>query len=474
MTQTTDSPSTDNSYDLVVIGAGPGGYVAAIRAAQLGMKVACVDKGWWGGVCLNVGCIPSKAMLDSSNRFYEAKTKLAGHGINIKDVSLDLGKMIGRKEQVVKGLTNGVLSLFKKNKIEAVHGAAKLTSADTIEVALADGKGNRTLKAKKVLIATGSVPTELPGLPFDGKFVVTSTEALAFTELPKKLIVVGGGYIGVEMGSVWARLGSEVTVIEFTDRILPLMDQELGGMLQRALAKQGLKFVFGAAAQKAEVKGKEVTVTYKVGDKTETATADKVLVCTGRRPLTAGLGLDAIGVALDRGFVKIDDHFQTNVPGVYAIGDVVGGLMLAHKAEEEGIAAVELMAGKAGHVNYKTVPGIVYTHPELAQVGLTEAEAKKASMEVKVGKFPMAGNGRAKAMDDAEGWVKIVADAKTDRVLGVQILAGHASDMLAECVVAMEMAASSEDIARSFHAHPTMSEAVKEAALAVEKRAIHF
>ena len=473
MTQAADSAGQSPAYDLVVIGAGPGGYVAAIRAAQLGMKVACVDKGWWGGVCLNVGCIPSKAMLDSSGRFYETKTKLANHGIVVGDVKLDLGKMLARKDQVVKGLTSGVLGLFKKNKVDAVHGAAKVASRDTVEVKPADGGAARQLKAKRILIATGSVPTELPGLPFDGKFVVTSTEALSFPEVPKKLVVVGGGYIGVEMGSVWSRLGSEVVVLEFTDRILPLMDQELSGQLQRSLEKQGLKFKFGAAAQKAEVKGNQVHVTYKVGDKTEVEVADRCLVSTGRRPLTAGLGLEALGVQLDRGFVKIDDHFRTNVEGIYAIGDVVGGLMLAHKAEQEGIAAVELMAGKGGHVNYKTVPGIVYTHPELAQVGLTEADAKREGLEVRVGKFPMAANGRAKSVDDAEGWVKVVADAKTDRVVGVQILAARASDMLAEAVVAMEMAASSEDIARSFHAHPTMSEGVKEAALAVEKRAIH-
>ncbi|HEX8913991.1 MAG TPA: dihydrolipoyl dehydrogenase, partial [Humisphaera sp.] len=376
MTQTSDPASSNSVYDLVVIGAGPGGYVAAIRAAQLGLKTAVVEKGWWGGVCLNVGCIPSKAMLDSSERFYEARTKLANHGIVIKDLSLDLPKLLARKDSVVKGLTTGVQFLLKKNKVDAHQGTARLAAADTVEVKAADGS-TKQLKTKRVLIATGSVPTELPGLPFDGKFVVTSTEALAFTEVPKKLVVVGGGYIGVEMGSVWARLGSEVTVIEFTDRILPLMDQELSGQLQRSLEKQGLKFVFGAGAQKAEPKGKEVVVTYKVGDKVETITADKCLVCTGRRPLTAGLGLEQLGVQMEKGFIKIDHHFQTNVPGVFAIGDVVGGLMLAHKAEEEGMAAVELMAGKAGHVNYKTVPGIVYTHPELAQVGLTEADAKR-------------------------------------------------------------------------------------------------
>lgn len=471
MTQAADPAST--VYDLIVIGAGPGGYVAAIRAAQLGMKVACVDKGWWGGTCLNVGCIPSKAMLDSSNRYYEAKTKLAGHGINVGNLSLDLPKLLARKDQVVKGMTGGIQFLFKKNKIDSFTGTGRLTARDTIEVKGNDGK-TVTLKTKKVVIATGSVPTELPGLPFDGKHVVTSTEALDFKEIPKKLIVVGGGYIGVEMGSVWGRLGSEVVVLEFTSGILPLMDQELAGRLQVLLEKQGLRFKFGAAAQKAEVKDGKVHVSYKVGDKVETEVADKCLVCTGRKPLTAGLGLESVGVTLDqRGFVKVDDHYKTNVDGIYAIGDVIGGLMLAHKAEEEGVAVAELIAGKSGHVNYKTVPGVVYTHPELAQVGLTEAEAKKAGLEVNVGKFPMTANGRAKSIDDADGWVKIVADAKTDRIVGVQILAGHASDMIAECVVAMELAASSEDLARSFHAHPTLSEAVKEAALAVDKRAIH-
>ena len=473
MTQASD-PVGSTVYDLIVIGAGPGGYVAAIRAAQLGMKVACVDKGWWGGTCLNVGCIPSKAMLDSSNRYYEAKTKLAGHGINIGNLSLDLPKLLARKDQVVKAMTGGITYLFKKNKVDPFTGTGRIAAKDTVEVKTADGK-TTTLKTKKILIATGSIPTELPGLPFDGKFVVTSTEALDFKEVPKKLIVVGGGYIGVEMGSVWARLGSEVVVLEFTPGILPLMDQELAGRLQVLLEKQGLKFKFGAAAQKAEIKDGKVHVSYKVGDKVETEVADKCLVCTGRKPIVAGLGLDAVGVELDqRGFVKVDDHYKTNVEGIYAIGDVIGGLMLAHKAEEEGVAAAELMVGKAGHVNYKTVPGIVYTHPELAQVGLTEAEAKKAGMEVNVGKFPMTANGRAKSIDDADGWVKIVADARTDRIVGVQILAGHASDMIAECVVAMELAASSEDVARSFHAHPTLSEAVKEAAMAVDKRAIHI
>ena len=468
------SETSSNSFDLVVIGAGPGGYVAAIRAAQLGMKVACVDREYLGGTCLNVGCIPSKALLDSSERYYEARHKLSRHGIKVGDVQLDLPTMLARKDQVVRQLTGGVGGLFRKNKVESVRGQAKVVAPDAVEVKGDDGK-NRTLKAKRILIATGSAPIELPGLKYDGKYVVGSTEALAFSEVPKKLLVVGGGYIGVELGSVWNRLGSEVLVLEFTEGILPLMDQELSGMLHKILEKQGMKFRFNAAATGAQVKDGKVHVTFKSGDQTGTETVDRCLVATGRRPVTDGLGLAEVGVQLDKkGFVKADEHFRTNVDGIYAIGDVIGGLMLAHKAEEEGIAAVELMAGKAGHVNYKAVPGVVYTHPVLAQVGLTEADAVREGREVRVGKFPMVANGRAKSIDDTDGMVKVVADAKTDKLLGVQILAPHASDMIAECVVAMEFGSSSEDLARSFHAHPTLPEAIKEAALAVEKRAIHY
>jgi dihydrolipoamide dehydrogenase len=466
------SETTNSSYDLIVIGAGPGGYVAAIRAAQLGMKVACIDRQFLGGVCLNVGCIPSKALLDSSERLYEAQHKLAVHGIQLGNVTFDLKKMIGRKDQVVKQLTDGVGFLFKKNKIDSTIGLGKITAADTVEVTTADGV--RTLKAKNILIATGSTPIELPGLAFDGKYIVGSTEALAFDAVPEKLLVVGAGYIGLELGSVWARLGSKVQFLEFTDTVLPLMDRELSGRLQRTLEKQGSIFQFNTAAQKAEIKDGKVYVTWKSGDKTGVEIVDKVLVSTGRKPVTDGLGLKEIGVEIDqRGFVKIDGHFKTNVPGIWAIGDVVGGLMLAHKAEEEGIAAAETMAGKPGHVNYKNIPGVVYTHPELAQVGITEADAKRDGIEVRVGKFLITANGRAKAMDETEGMVKVIGDAKTDRLLGVQILAAHASDMIAECVVAMELGASVEDVARTSHAHPTLPEAIKEAALAVEKRAIH-
>jgi len=463
----------ENEYDLIVIGAGPGGYVAAIRAAQLGMRVACIDKQYLGGTCLNVGCIPSKALLDSSERLYEARTKLAGHGINIGQISVDLPTMLARKDKVVQQLTGGVGYLFKKNKVDSLIGTGRITSPTTVEVNTA--QGTQTLKTKRILIATGSVPIELPGLTYDGKYVINSTDALSLPKIPQKLIVVGGGYIGLEMGSVWSRLGSEVLVIEFTPGILPLMDNELANMLQRMLEKQGLKFRFNAGATKATVNNGKVTVAWKSGTETGEETADHVLVATGRKPETTGLGLKEAGVETDqRGFVKIDPHFATNVPGIYAIGDVVGGLMLAHKAEEEGIAAVEIMAGRAGHVNYRTIPGVVYTHPELAQVGLTEADAKREGIEVHIGKFPMSANGRAKSIDEAEGVVKIVGDAKTDRLLGVQILAPHASDMIAECVMAMEMAASVEDVARTNHAHPTLPEAVKEAAMAVEKRAIHI
>ena len=462
----------ESTYDLVVIGAGPGGYVAAIRAAQLGMKVACIDRQFLGGTCLNIGCIPSKALLDSTERLYEARTKFAHHGIKFEGISVDLPAMLARKDQIVKQLTGGVGFLFKKNKIDSFIGGGRIVSADTVEVKSAQNV--QSLKTQRILIATGSAPVELPGLPFDGKHVIGSSEALSLTEIPKKLLVVGGGYIGLEMGSVWNRLGAEVLVLEFTGGILPLMDSELAGMLQRLLEKQGMKFQFGAAAKQAKIKDGKVVVNWSNGNQSGEETADKVLVATGRRPVTDGLGLKEAGVAMDaKGFVKIDPHFATNVPGIWAIGDVIGGLMLAHKAEEEGIAAVEIMAGRAGHVNYRTVPGVVYTHPELAQVGLTEAEAKREGHEVRIGKFNFSANGRAKSIDETDGVVKVVGDAKTDRLLGVQILGAHASDMIAECVMAMEMAASVEDVARANHAHPTLPEAVKEAAMAVEKRSIH-
>jgi dihydrolipoamide dehydrogenase len=469
------SETSNSSYDLIVIGAGPGGYVAAIRAAQLGMRVACVEKHQsLGGTCLNIGCIPSKALLDSSELFEQTKTHFHHHGIKVADVALDLPAMMARKVGVVTSLTRGVAGLFKKNKITHVIGIGRVTGAGYVEITAKDGS-KQTITAPKILIATGSAPIELKSLPFDGKHIVSSTEALSFTEVPKKLLVIGAGAIGLELGSVWNRLGSEVVVIEFMDRILPLMDKEMTTALQRSLEKQGLKFRLNTGAQGATVQGSRVELTWKSGDDTQVEQADRVLVAIGRRPYTESLGLREIGVTMDpRGFVTVNSHFETNIPGIYAIGDVIGGAMLAHKAEEEGIACVELMSGKAGHVNYLAVPNVVYTFPEFASVGLTEEEAKAKNGEVRVGKFPFTANGRARAMDATEGLVKIVGDAKTDRLLGMHILGARASDMIAEGAVAIEFASSCEDIARSVHAHPTLPEAVKEAALAVEKRAIHF
>lgn len=458
----------DTDFDLIVIGAGPGGYVAAIRAAQLGMKVACVEREYLGGTCLNVGCIPSKALLDSSERFYAAKNQLARHGIVVGQLSIDLARMMTRKEQVVKALTTGVGSLFRKNKVQHIVGHGTITAPGTVQV------DRKSYTAKRLLIATGSAPIELPGLKYDGKSILSSTEVLTLTEIPKKLIVVGAGYIGLEMASVWSRLGSDILVLEFLDRCLPPSDAEMASALQKLLEKQGLKFRFGTVAQSATVENGQVKVTWKSGDEMGIEQVDKVLVCVGRRPVTDKLGLDKIGVTINpKGFIVVDEKYQTNVPGIFAIGDVIGRIMLAHNAEEEGIAAVELMAGKAGHVNYHCCPSVVYTHPELAQVGFTEEQARQRG-PVNIGKFPFIANGRARGMDETDGFVKVIADAKTDRVLGVHILAAHASDVIAEATVAMEFGASSEDIGRSFHAHPTLPEALKEAALAVEKRAIHI
>ncbi|HZZ44857.1 MAG TPA: dihydrolipoyl dehydrogenase [Tepidisphaeraceae bacterium] len=462
------------SYDLIVIGAGPGGYVAAIRAAQLGMKVACVEREYLGGTCLNVGCIPSKALLDSSHRYAELKHGLTNHGINVSGVALDLAKMLERKNKVVAANTNGVAFLFKKNKIDHVKGTGRIVKPGVVEVTGAAGK--QTLECKNILIATGSAPVQLPALPFDGKNVISSTEALTLSEVPKKMVIVGAGYIGVEMGSVWNRLGAEVLILEFLDRAVPGMDKEVGGLLQKSLEKQGIKFRFKTVAESAKVEGGKIKVTWSSGSEKGVEEVDKVMVSVGRRPVTDGLGLAEAGVEVDKkGFVVVDKKtFATRVPGIYAIGDVVGNPMLAHKAEEEGIACVETMAGKAGHVNYHTIPAVCYTHPEIAQVGLTEDDAKAAGHEVAVGKFPFTANGRARCMDETEGLVKIVADAKTDRILGVHILHARASEMIAEATVAMEFHASSEDVARANHAHPTLPEAIKEAAMAVEKRAIHI
>lgn len=455
-------------FDLIVIGAGPGGYVAAIRAAQLGLKVACVEKTYLGGTCLNVGCIPSKAMLESSHHYYAARNQFARHGI-IADVKLDLATMLKRKDEVVKGLTGGIGFLFKKHKITHLAGHGKITGPNAVEV------NGTKYDAKNILIATGSAPIQIPSLPFDGKMILDSTGALSISEVPKKLLIVGGGYIGVELGSVWTRLGAEVHIVEFMPHILPASDREMANELQKFLTKQGIKFQFNTGATGAKVEGNQVRVSLKSGETTSELLVDKVVVAVGRRPYTENLGLDSVGIKPNqKGFIEVDSHFRTNVPNIYAIGDVIGRIMLAHNAEEEGIAAVELIAGKAGHVNYKACPAVVYTHPELGSVGLTEDQAKQQYGEIKVGKFPLIANGRAKGMGETEGFIKVIGDKKTDRLLGVHALCAHASDVIAEATVAMEFAASCEDLARSFHAHPTLSEALKEAAMAVDGRQIHF
>ena len=457
-------------FDLIVIGAGPGGYVAALRAAQLGMRVACVEKDEaLGGTCLNVGCIPSKALLDSSELYRQAQVGLAAHGIKTSGVALDLPAMMARKDKVVRGLTQGVAGLFKKNKVEWVAGTARLEQGRRVIV------GERTLEAERVLIATGSEPTPLGGLPFDGERIVSSTEALALARVPERLLVIGAGAVGLELGSVWSRLGAQVTVVEFLDAIVPTMDRGMGVQLRRALEKQGLVFRLETSATRAERTERDVRVTLESKGRTSVEEADVVLVAIGRRPYVEGLGAREAGIALDeRGRVTVNERFETSVPGVYAIGDAIRGPMLAHKAQEEGIAAVELMAGLAGHVNYDAVPSVVYTWPELASVGLSEEEAAHRGLEVRVGAFPFMANGRARCLGETEGGVKVLADAKTDRIVGLHILGPRASDLIAEAALAVEFAASAEDVARTVHAHPTLPEAVKEAALAVAKRALHI
>ncbi len=464
---------SDPAFDLVVIGSGPGGYVASIRAAQLGMKVACVEKyPSVGGTCLNVGCIPSKALLDSSEHFALARHGFAAHGIKAT-VELDLPTMQQRKDTVVRDLTRGVESLFRKNKVERVLGVGRLGGEGRVVVS-GDG-GERTLATKRILIATGSKPAALPGIAFDGRRIVHSTDALTLSEVPKRLIVIGAGAIGLELGSVWRRLGAEVHVVEFLDRIVPGADTGTAKLLHRALEKQGMTFRFKASAKAARVDGDQVTVTIAEGDVTREETADVLLVAVGRRPYLDGLGAKEAGLALDeKGRVRVDAHWATNLPGVWAIGDVIAGPMLAHKAEEEGIAAVERMAGQPGHVEYACIPNVVYTWPELAGVGLTEEQAKEQGLAVNVGTFPFLANGRAKAMGERDGQVKILADAATDRIVGAHIVGPRASDLIAEVATAMELQATAEDVARSVHAHPTLPEAVKEAALAVAKRAIHI
>ncbi|TWA69480.1 dihydrolipoamide dehydrogenase [Azospirillum baldaniorum] len=464
----------ESTFDVVVVGGGPGGYVCAIRAAQLGFKVACVEKrSALGGTCLNVGCIPSKALLAASEKYEEAKHGLAKFGIKVGGVELDLPGMLSHKDKVVKENTGGIEFLFKKNKIAWLKGAGRITAPNTVEV---EGVGTITA-SKAIVIATGSEVTPLPGIEIDEQKIVSSTGALELPEVPKRLVVIGGGVIGLELGSVWGRLGAEVTVVEFLDRILPTMDGEVSKQMQRILGKQGMTFKLGSKVTGAKVTNTGVTLSVEpaAGGTAEEIEADVVLVAIGRRAFTNGLGLDAVGVEMDnRGRVKIGKHFETNVPGIYAIGDVVEGPMLAHKAEEEGVALAELLAGQAGHVNHDLVPGVVYTWPEVAAVGKTEEELKAAGTAYKAGKFPFTANGRARASGTTDGFVKILADARTDKVLGVHMVGPNVSEMVAELAVAMEFSASAEDIARTCHAHPTLSEVTKEAALAVDGRALHI
>lgn len=462
------------TYDLIVIGSGPGGYVCAIRAAQLGMKVAVVEKrATHGGTCANVGCIPSKALLHASEMFHEAGHGFAHLGIQAAP-KLDLARMLAYKDEVVAGNTGGVAFLFKKNKIDVHQGVGRIAGAGQVEVT--GSAGAKMLNARAIIIATGSDVARLPGITIDEKRIVSSTGALTLSQVPKHLVVVGAGVIGLELGSVWRRLGSQVTVVEYLERVTPGMDLELSKYLQRVLTKQGFAFklahkVTGVTPGSPEM---SVTIEPSAGGTAETMVADVVLVAIGRVPFTEGLGLEAAGVTLDaRKRIAVDDHYQTNVPGIFAIGDVIAGPMLAHKAEDEGIAVAELLAGKAGHVNYGVIPGVVYTTPEVATVGRSEEELKEAGIAYTIGKFTFMANGRAKVARTTDGFVKILADAATDRVLGVHMIGPHVGELIAEAALLMEFGGSAEDLARTCHAHPTLAEAVKEAALAVDKRAIH-
>jgi dihydrolipoamide dehydrogenase len=464
-------------YDLIVIGSGPGGYVCAIRAAQLGMKVAVVEKdATFGGTCLNVGCIPSKALLHASELFEEAGHSFGKMGIGVGTPKLDLAAMMKFKDEGVDGNVKGVAFLFKKNKIESFQSTGRVPAPGKVEVKDADGKSHM-LDTKAIVIATGSDVARLKGIEVDEKRIVSSTGALVLNRVPQKLLVVGAGVIGLELGSVWRRLGSQVQVVEFLDRIVPGIDLDVAKSFQRLLERQGIDFKLSSKVTAIETSGKRLKATVEpaAGGATETIEADVVLVAIGRVPYTQGLGLEEVGVAKDnRGRVVVDAHFATSVPGIYALGDVIAGPMLAHKAEDEGVAVAEILAGQAGHVNYDVIPNVIYTYPELASVGKSEEELKAAGVAYNVGKFPFTANGRAKVNLQTEGFVKILADAKTDRVLGVHILGPDAGNMIAEAAVAMEFGAAAEDIARTCHAHPTLSEAVKEAALAVGKRAIHM
>src|ERR1700694_1823488 len=464
-----------DKFDVVIIGSGPGGYVAAIRAGQLGLKTAIIEKDKeLGGTCLNIGCIPSKALLTSSDHFMFAKKEAGKHGIVIEDAHVDLAKMQQRKDKVVKTLTGGVRALMKTNKVTTFEGFGTITASGKVAVRSSKGE-QQEIETKNIVIATGSAPIELPFAKFDGKTIVSSTEALTFTEAPPEFLVIGAGAIGLELGSVWARLGSEVTILEFLPRIAVGFDLELSNMLQRSLTAQGITFHLETKVSAVKIDNEHVTATATKGGEELKFDADKVLVSVGRRPFSEGLGGEKVGVEFDeKKRIKVDKHFRTKVEGIYAIGDVIAGPMLAHKASDEGIACVEIIAGKAGHINYDASVGIIFTNPELAGVGLTEEQAEEEGIDYRVGKFPFRANARAIANDDLDGIVKFVADAKTDRILGAHILQHAASELIAEAVSVIEFGGSSEDLARTCHSHPTLSEAVKEAAMNVEKRALHI
>ena len=465
-----------NNFDLIVIGGGPGGYVCAIRAAQLGLKTACVEsRGALGGTCLNVGCIPSKSLLNLSENFHKAKKDFNQQGIEIEGIKLNIEKMMSNKNKSIQVLTKGVEFLFKKNNVTYIKGKGVLFSKNDIVVYDNDKKNN--YKAKNIVIATGSEVASLPGIDIDEKNIISSTGALSLKQVPKKLAIIGGGYIGLEMGSVWSRLGSKVTVFEYLEYITPGMDREISNEFKKILTKQGINFKMGSKVSSVKNMGNIVSINYTdiKNSKNEKDEFDKVLVSVGRKPYTEGLNLTKLGVKKDnKGRIEVNDKLQTSVKNIYAIGDVIKGPMLAHKAEEEGIAVAEILAGQAGHVNYDVIPGVIYTSPEVATVGKTEEQLKEENRSYKVGKFPFMANSRAKVNNETDGFVKILADSKTDKVLGVHIIGPHCGNMIAEMALAMEFGASAEDIARTCHAHPTHTEAIKEAALAVDKRPIHF
>jgi len=470
----------DQNYDVVIIGSGPGGYVAAVRAAQLGMKVACVEKEpRLGGVCLNVGCIPSKALLDSSEYYHLAKKQFAAHGIKTGRVSLDLPTMMARKEKVVQELTENVRKLLEGHKIEIIHGTARLAGSDRVEIS-PNGSGAKkgkdfSLQANAIVLATGGEPVAVPGLEFDGRHLISSREALNLDTVPQHLGIVGGGYIGLELGSVWLRLGAQVTVIEMLPKIAPTLDGQVGRKLQRVLKRQGINFRMQTKVTAAKVSNKSVRVDLESKKGQESLSCDRLLISVGRRPRSGGLGIEEIGIKTDpdTGHLLVDESYRTNISSIYAIGDLIAGPMLAHKASAEGIAAAECIAGKPGEVNYDAIPSVIYTWPEVASVGLTEEQVKERGIDYCTGTFPFSGAGRARCMGETEGFVKVIAHKKTDRLLGVHIIGPRAADMIAECVLAVEFGASSEDIARTIHGHPTFAEALQEAAMAVQKCSIY-